>query len=114
MTTSPKVIFRGGIRRRLSNRLTRDLSHLTLFSYLELGNDLAYKSGYLNFSNGTDQEKDLKAKAQAPVRVKKAPFGHLIWLRTLLLETNGWILLIAGYSLLRNLCHIRALEDMFP
>ena len=57
MTTSPKVIFRGGIRRRLSNRLTRDLSHLTLFSYLELGNDLAYKSGYLNFSNGTDQQK---------------------------------------------------------
>jgi hemolysin activation/secretion protein len=75
MTTSPKVIFRGGIRRRLSNRLTRDLSHLTLFSYLELGNDLAYKSGYLNFSNGTDQEKDLKkAKAQArPVGVKRAP-----------------------------------------
>lgn len=60
MTTSPKVIFRGGIRRRLSNRLIRDLSHLTLFLYLELGNDLAYKSGYLNFSNGTDQEKDLK------------------------------------------------------
>lgn len=74
MTTSPKVIFCGGIRRRLSNRLIRDLSHLTLFSYLELGNDPAYKSGYLNFSNGTDQEKDLKkAKAQAPVRVKKAP-----------------------------------------
>jgi hypothetical protein len=74
MTTSPKVIFRGGIRRRLSNRLIRDLSHLTLFLYLELGNDLAYKSGYLNFSNGTDQEKDLKkAKAQAPVMVKKAP-----------------------------------------
>jgi hypothetical protein len=34
--------------------------------------------------------------------------------RTLLLETNGCILLIASCSLLRNLCHIRALEDMFP
>src|SRR5215470_13881729 len=33
--------------------------------------------------------------------------------RTLLLETNGCILLIASYSLLRNLCHIRALEDCF-
>ena len=33
--------------------------------------------------------------------------------RTLLLETNGCILLIASYSLLRNLCHIRALEDSF-
>src|SRR5262249_36474762 len=28
-------------------------------------------------------------------------------LRTLLLETNGCILLISSYSLLRNLCHIR-------
>src|SRR5215831_9832254 len=37
-----------------------------------------------------------------------------IMLRTLLMETNGCILLIASYYLLRNLCHIGALEDVFP
>jgi len=35
-------------------------------------------------------------------------------IRTLLLETNGCILLIASYYLLKNICHIEALEDVFP
>jgi len=34
--------------------------------------------------------------------------------RTLPLETNGCILLIASYYLLKNICHIEALEDVFP
>src|SRR5215467_3083654 len=31
-----------------------------------------------------------------------------------MLETNGCILLIASYYLFKNICHIEALEDVFP
>jgi len=51
----------------------------------------------------------MRTGAKKSIIYEQRFLGH----KSLLLETNDCILLIAGYSLLRKLSHIRALEDSF-